>query len=430
MFSGSRNGTRDFWTADSSLELPRIFGFTRRTLHLWKSCVWTVPQIQQHCTTGNCEIPKIFNVPQTNFAFSTQPDWIDTMTNLTNIYLQANCLTELPEAIQFLTSLEIFDVSQNHLTKIPSSIGKLVKLKRIVLTHNQITSLPSSVGNLLSLTSLLLSSNRLSELPHSLRQCVNLEDLHLDFNNFKGFPKFITRLPRLQALSICSNQLTDLPHLPFVDIKRFHFDNNPRICYLPYTLACQINRPPASPLATRNVLHISCHGCFQPSSRGEANILVGEDWPLCFPQGIGLCANTPPSLLELTLRSISSRMFSNPLDISFDRRNNLHRFESIYHRVYDQRIDEFCLPSTLIQLLRDGPNAFCHQCRTFMFHGPVHPLFLSKIMVQDERQQLIQPVVCSLLFCSASCIRAAVSSKTGLDDRLDWVRIAHRTSAN
>lgn len=356
------------------------------------------------------------------------------MTNLTNIYLQANRLTELPEAIQFLTSLETLDVSQNHLTKVPSSIGKLVKLKRIVLTHNQLTNLPDSVGNLLGLTTLLLSSNRLTELPYSLHRCLNLEDLHLDFNNFKSLPNFLTRLPRLHSLSICSNQLAGLPHVPFADIQRFHCDNNPRISYLPYPLACQINRPPSHPLATRNVLHISCHGCFGPSNREEANILVGGDSPLCFPRGIDLCsaAHAPPSLLELTLRSISSRMFSNPLDISFDRRNNLHRIEPIYHRSYDQRIGEFCLPSTLIQLLRDGPSAFCLQCRAFIFHGPAHPVFLSKIIVQNERQQLLQPVVCSLLFCSASCLRTAIAS-TGagrLDDRLDWVRIAHRTSTN
>ena len=353
------------------------------------------------------------------------------MTNLTNIYLQANYLTELPEAIQFLTNLETLDVSQNCLVGLPPTIGKLVRLKRIILTQNQLTNLPSSLGNLLNLVSLLLSNNRLSELPYSLHQCLNLEDLYLDSNNFTSLPNFLTRLPRLRVLSVCSNQLVKLPHVPFAAIERFYCDNNPRISYLPYPLACQWNRPPAQPLATRNVIYIPCHECFHTSSREEANILV-DGAPLHFAPDIDLCVKDPPSLLELTLRSISSQIFRHPLGVSFDRRNNLYRFESAYHHTYDQRIGEFCLPSTLIQLLRDGPNAFCFQCQTFIFRGPALPLFLSKIIVQHERVELLQSVVLSLLFCSATCLQTATSSSTrsGLEDRLSWEHIGRRTARN
>lgn len=353
------------------------------------------------------------------------------MTNLTNIYLQANYLSELPEAIQFLTNLETLDVSQNLLTNIPSSVGKLLKLRKMIFTQNHLSNLPSSVGNLSSLTSLFLSSNRLTELPYSLHQCHNLEDLHLDFNKLTVLPNFLTRLPRLHTLSVCSNQLLNLPHLPFANIQRFYCDNNPKISNLPYTTACQLNRPPAQPLATRNVLHISCHGCFRPSRREEANILV-ENSPLCFIPSIDLSFNTPPTLLELTLRKISWQIFGQPIDVSFDRKNNLHRFESKYHLSHDRRISEFCLPSTLIEILQNGPNAFCLYCQTFIFHGPAYPVFLSKIIVQHERQQLLQQVVCSLLFCSASCFQTAiVSSDAGLDDRLDWEHITtQRTSSN
>lgn len=357
------------------------------------------------------------------------------MTNLTNIYLQANFLTELPEAIQFLTSLTTLDVSQNHLTKIPSSIGKLVKLKTLVLTHNQLACLPSSLGCLPCLVSLLLSSNKLTELPDSLHQCHDLEEIHLDFNHFTSLPNFLTRLSQLKRLSICSNQLTDLPHLPFAAIERFHCDNNPCISYLPYPLACQMNQPPAQPLATRNVLHISTlYGCFNPSNRKVATILV-KDSPtvaLCFLPDIDLLTNSPPSLLELTLRSISSRIFNEPLNINFDRKNNLHCFESSYHHKYDRRISEFCLPSTLIQLLRDGPIAICLGCRTFIFRGPAYPVFLSKIIVQHERAvHELMPVICSLLLCSASCFRTATAAGavTGLENRLDWECITRRTAS-
>ena len=404
---------------------------------------------------------KLFTVFLINFShiILTQPDWIDTMTNLTNIYLQANYLTELPEAIQFLTSLKTLDVSQNYLSEIPSSIGKLGKLKSIILTHNKLTCLPDSLGNLSHLSSLLLSGNRLTQLPDSLHQCLHLEDIQMDLNNFTSLPSFLTRLPRLHRLSVCSNQLTHLPHLPFASIERFLCDNNPNLTYLPYPLACQMNRPPAMPLATRNVLHISCHGCFKhPSSSStnrkiRANVLVKDSSDetsvaLSFLPDIDLgsaTAATPPSLVELTLRSISSRIFNEPLDTSFDRKNNVHRFELKYHLIYDRQIEEFCLPSTLIQLLRDGPVAICFACRTFIFRGPAYPVFLSKIIIENERAnvQNLQSVVSSLLFCSASCFRttitAAASSNAepaaasvaaaGLQDRLDWECITHLTTS-
>jgi hypothetical protein len=219
-----------------------------------------------------------------------------------------------------------------------------------------------------------------------------------------------------------------------------------------------MNRPPAMPLATRNVLHISCHGCFQPSSSSTnrkipANVLVKDSSDetsaaLRFLPDIDLgsaTAATPPSLVELTLRSISSRIFNEPLDTSFDRKNNVHRFELKYHLIYDRQIEEFCLPSTLIQLLRDGPVAICFACRTFIFRGPAYPVFLSKIIIENERANVqdLQSVVSSLLFCSASCFRttitaaassnaepaAAAVAAAGLQDRLDWECITHLTTS-
>lgn len=353
------------------------------------------------------------------------------MSNLTNIYLQANYLTELPEAIQFLTNLETLDVSQNQLSKIPHAIGKLVKLKRIILTHNQLTNLPSSLGNVKDLMSLLLSKNKLTDLPYSLHQCIHLEDLQLDFNNFTVLPNFLTRLPRLRALSVCSNQLVDLPRLPFASIQRFHCDNNPRISNLPYPLACQWNRPPTRPLATRNVLHLSCHGCFRQSSLEKANILVNNSTPLIFPSHIDLHVDSPPSLLELALRSICCRVFGKPVSTEFDEKNNLHRFQPHYHLSYDRLLSELCLPSTLVANLKDGPISFCHNCGTFIFNGPAHPVFLPKVIVQNERQGNLEEVVCSLLFCSIPCYRIAVSSTDAkLDNRLHWDHITQRAIIN
>ena len=83
------------------------------------------------------------------------------MINLTNLYLQANYLTELPETIKYLVSLETLDVSQNCLAKLPDSIGDLTSLKKLILTGNKLVSLPESLGSLRNLTSLQLSNNNI-----------------------------------------------------------------------------------------------------------------------------------------------------------------------------------------------------------------------------------------------------------------------------
>lgn len=338
------------------------------------------------------------------------------MPNLTNIYLQANHLTELPDAVQYLHNLETLDVSCNQLTKIPATIGKLKKLSRIILTQNQISDLPQSMEEMISLKSLHLNRNCLRELPYFLHRCFNLRELCLDQNLLTTLPNFLTRLPNLHTLSVCSNRLISLPHVPFAAIRRFHCDNNPNLSYLPYPVACQMNRTPERPLATRNVLHISCHGCFKVC--GNPNVLVGSETRIHFT-GIPLSRSDLPSLAELALRSIMSSVFPKPIDFSLDQRNNLHSYKSTYHNGYDELVNSLSVPFSLIRLLRDGPYGFCHNCRAFVFTGPACVVFLPKVLVQEHLHNFIQPVVCSVLFCSSACSRTITD-----DDRLEWVALS------
>ena len=70
------------------------------------------------------------------------------MTNLTNLVIQRNELTELPETIGNLTNLITLDLSQNKLTKLPQSIGNLKNILDLRLNNNNLRSLPESFGNL------------------------------------------------------------------------------------------------------------------------------------------------------------------------------------------------------------------------------------------------------------------------------------------
>jgi len=347
------------------------------------------------------------------------------MTNLTVIYLQANCLKELPESIKHLVNLEVLDVSCNELVSIPSTIGHLKQLKKLVLTQNKIKCLPDSIGQLASLVSLLLNFNSLQSLPYSLRNCLLLRELCIDRNSFQILPNFLTRLPNLQVLSVCGNKLLYLPFIPFAAIQHFHCDTNSQLTYLPYALACQMNQTPLNPLVTKGVLHIDCYGCFQRCQETHdtcASVSVtvkdaerdGRDyWRVDFPPHLHLSKSTEvPTLTELVLGSLIRREFEKIMTICGDHSLNIHHFKvsTLFNQHYDDWVQNLDakLPSTLIELLRQGPTAFCFNmdCVKPIF-ATVYPLFVPKIMVQrpSPPHVALQRILCCLLFCSSHCFQ-------------------------
>ena len=336
------------------------------------------------------------------------------MTNLTIIYLQANCLTELPESIQYLVNLKILDVSCNDLLNVPSTIGHLKKLTKLVLTQNRIATLSDSIGQLTSLESLQLNFNNLQSLPYSLRNCTMLRELCIDRNNFQTLPNFLTRLPNLEVLSACGNQLIYLPLVPFAAIKRFYFDTNTGLSYLPYPLACQMNETSLNPFATESVLHIDCYGCFQ-NFQSDSNIYTnhvsvkneGNDWSIHLPPCLLLStSHVMPSLAELVLRSLVWRQFGKSVVKCGNSLQSVHifRIEKWYGEHYDDWLETLHekLPSTVIEFLRQGPTAFCFDCMKPIFNR-TYPLFIPKMMMQSQSSQ--QRILCCLLFCSPICFQ-------------------------
>lgn len=334
------------------------------------------------------------------------------MTNLTIIYLQSNCLTELPESIENLENLEILDVSCNELSSVPSTIGHLKKLKKLVLTQNKITMLPDSVGQLTHLVSLQLNFNFLQGLPYSLRNCLLLQELCIDRNNLRTIPNFLTRLPNLEVLSVCGNQLVYLPLVPFAAIQRLCCDTNSHLSFLPYQLACQMNETSLNPLVAENALHIDCYGCFLSCQSGNdtcsyiVSVRDGEnDWWIRLPPHLFLStSHVVPPLTELVLKSFIWRQFGKSVVRCDDRFRNVHHFrvERWFNDHYDNWLETLhkILPSTLIEFLRQGPTAFCFDCGKPIFQI-AYPLFVPKMIVQ--RPSCLKKILCCLLFCSPFC---------------------------
>jgi CCR4-NOT transcription complex subunit 6 len=89
---------------------------------------------------------------------------------LTMLYLNHNCLSNLPTEIERLRSLILLDVSGNKLTFLPTEIGMLTNLQCLYLFDNMISSLPWELGNLYQLESLGVEGNPIPDQPLSIIQ--------------------------------------------------------------------------------------------------------------------------------------------------------------------------------------------------------------------------------------------------------------------
>jgi hypothetical protein len=87
-------------------------------------------------------------------ALTALPDSIGKLTNLTKLRLFNNELTALPESIGALTALTLIQLRQNKLATLPETFGALIGLTKLVLWRNPLTALPNSITALTNLTSL------------------------------------------------------------------------------------------------------------------------------------------------------------------------------------------------------------------------------------------------------------------------------------
>ncbi len=87
------------------------------------------------------------------------------MTNLKELHISKNQLTELSSEIKRLDKLGSLYLYSNQLTGLLSEIGQLTSLVSLILDDNQITELPSTIGQLINLRTIYLTNNELVDLP-------------------------------------------------------------------------------------------------------------------------------------------------------------------------------------------------------------------------------------------------------------------------
>jgi len=104
------------------------------------------------------------------------PRWIGNLAELTELRLNENLLTELPETIVNLNRLRMLTLYGNRLSFLPEWIGKLTSLEELYASNLGLESLPTTIGNLTKLREFTLHQNRIRELPLSFGKLESLRE--------------------------------------------------------------------------------------------------------------------------------------------------------------------------------------------------------------------------------------------------------------
>ncbi|KAI5626285.1 malignant fibrous histiocytoma-amplified sequence 1-like isoform X1 [Silurus asotus] len=129
-----------------------------------------------------------------------------------------SCLSNLTELI----------LCRNELSEFPKEISELQQLVRLYMNQNNIKSIPDNIfPSLKKLQFLKMSTNKLSQLPSDMNKCETLTYLNLSNNCLKNVQPLVG-LRQLNELYLENNWLTELPQALFQsqNLKNFKVHNN------------------------------------------------------------------------------------------------------------------------------------------------------------------------------------------------------------
>ena len=155
------------------------------------------------------------------------PDSICDLAKLSALNLLRNQLTELPDRLGDLSHLRHLDIATNRLQTLPLTFGNLTRLERVVadcndlrripetlsrmtchtlsFNHNKLVALPRCLANMINLTALSANDNNISFLPSNFGDSRSLTTVKLCANIIEELPESISRLPRLKSLWLDHN---------------------------------------------------------------------------------------------------------------------------------------------------------------------------------------------------------------------------------
>ncbi|XP_066583961.1 leucine-rich repeat-containing protein 58 [Prorops nasuta] len=154
-----------------------------------------------------------------NLTNDSLPKSFENLSELRELNLSGNRLTDFPEQIFDLAGLKYLYLGGNNISEIKKDVWKLQRLQVLSMGSNRLIEVPSTLGQLKSLQALVLCDNMLESLPGSIANLSNLKSLLLHKNRLKTLPTEIITLKCLTELSLRDNPLvvrfvSDMTHNP------------------------------------------------------------------------------------------------------------------------------------------------------------------------------------------------------------------------
>ena len=134
------------------------------------------------------------------YGWSAWPPFLELPPTLTEIYLQGNRFSEVPEVIWDLSRLQVLRLDRNKLHRLSSRITLLRDLEVLSLRENKLTALPRGWGEMHRLREVDLRDNRLREVPLELLDLPNLVRLDLRGNPLSSEMRWILTRRRHPAI--------------------------------------------------------------------------------------------------------------------------------------------------------------------------------------------------------------------------------------
>lgn len=178
--------------------------------------------VQYLWLNNNCikELPKSFEELVCLKSLWLSFNQIETLENIpcnvANLYADNNMI-KVVDIGTWCCELETLDLHANIILNIRVSggIGGVcrggTKLKELHLHENKITEIPSALCHVLTLRVLSLHSNNIKALPDDFGCLSELEWLSLHFNHLETVPESFGRLSKLSKLSLHNNRFEILP---------------------------------------------------------------------------------------------------------------------------------------------------------------------------------------------------------------------------
>jgi Leucine-rich repeat (LRR) protein len=153
---------------------------------------------------------QITNLNLENNQISIIPEWIQELTNLKVLYLSGNAIDDIHH-LTALPGLEVLHLNDNRISRIPDEVTNWARLKRLFINGNLLDKLPASLGKLQELKILLAAENTIGHISEDFFSLPNLETLNLFHNRLTLISENLCRVKKLNYLQLSMNQIERLP---------------------------------------------------------------------------------------------------------------------------------------------------------------------------------------------------------------------------